>query len=322
MQSRETTNYLRGMAICAVLIVHYLIRYATGDFRSLAAEAISLFFVLSGFGIFHSLERRFSGGYTLRGIAKFYFDRGLRIFLLFTVALIIGHMFNMPSYWFVFAIFFCYFVCILLYHMLKRLGPKAFSVAILSTFLLINGSLILLGYSTPSQPAFTYPYLYRGILLAHIFLFSMGMAVASVLKNSQPLILLKRSQMFIMFAFLLLLMKAGIGPLMDKIRILLLFLCAPLLVYSFLISKEKLPFANFFALLGTYSYSIYLFHYYYMQLMGGVGFIQMDSVVSILLVILLFPLFLSICMASEEAFSRKNFLKLWNRSFGALIQKK
>ena len=87
----ESTNTLKGIAITAVLINHYLNRNLSGDYFGFATQWLSLFFMLSGYGIYLSLEK-FSienGKLTIKNILSFYFLRIVRIFPLFIMAYIL-----------------------------------------------------------------------------------------------------------------------------------------------------------------------------------------------------------------------------------------
>lgn len=82
----ETTDTLKGVGISAVLINHYLNHNVSGDMKGFAAQWIFLFFVISGYGLSHSLEKRFSTGITLKFLILYYFSRFVRIFPLLWVA--------------------------------------------------------------------------------------------------------------------------------------------------------------------------------------------------------------------------------------------
>ncbi len=53
------TAYFRGFAIASIMINHYLNVYVKGDFSGFGNATITIFFILSGYGIYFSLERRF-----------------------------------------------------------------------------------------------------------------------------------------------------------------------------------------------------------------------------------------------------------------------
>ena len=56
------TLYLRGIAIIIVLVNHYVNYYLSDQFGGYAYRLVSFFFVLSGFGIYHSLNNAISQG--------------------------------------------------------------------------------------------------------------------------------------------------------------------------------------------------------------------------------------------------------------------
>ena len=73
--SEDATLFLKGIAIISVLINHYANSYTNLDIGFYANGMMALFFVLSGFGIYYSLEKRFRNqSYSLKTIAKYHPD--------------------------------------------------------------------------------------------------------------------------------------------------------------------------------------------------------------------------------------------------------
>jgi peptidoglycan/LPS O-acetylase OafA/YrhL len=57
--TRDATNSLKGFAILIVLANHFLNQYVDpNNFSGLANATLSIFFIVSGYGIAHSLEQR------------------------------------------------------------------------------------------------------------------------------------------------------------------------------------------------------------------------------------------------------------------------
>ena len=76
----KTTNTLKGIAITSVLINHYLNNYVQGDSSGFANLWISVFFILSGYGLFHSFSQHKIESFTKKNLKTFYINRFLRIF--------------------------------------------------------------------------------------------------------------------------------------------------------------------------------------------------------------------------------------------------
>ena len=123
------TNFLKGIAISSVLINHYILKYTTINQIGYANGIIGIFFILSGFGLYLSLEKRNKQDKLISNIiGRFYLDRFTRIFPLFYIALILGMFFFNISfkitplsllglewsgkYWFIVAIIHCYLLSI------------------------------------------------------------------------------------------------------------------------------------------------------------------------------------------------------------------
>jgi len=71
--------------------------------------------------------------------------------------------------------------------------------------------------------------------------------------------------------------------------------CSLCINYSHLIVN-----GHFISFLGNYSYGIYLFHIAYYSVLSKVGIIHTDSLISILLTVCLFPIFLFIISRFES----------------------
>lgn len=64
--TKVITEYLRGLGIIAVLVTHYTAVYNHDFYASYVSNYanmfLALFFILAGYGAYHSFERRFSWG--------------------------------------------------------------------------------------------------------------------------------------------------------------------------------------------------------------------------------------------------------------------
>ena len=125
---RQTTNYIKGIAILAVLINHYLNKYTSINSMDYASSILCFFFILGGYGLFYSLEKRFKNSekdYSFKKIGSFYLDRFLRIIPLYILAIILISLLSLfedpkiifPIYWFINAILICYLFSFPIYYL-------------------------------------------------------------------------------------------------------------------------------------------------------------------------------------------------------------
>ena len=101
LESRNVTTALKGIAILVVVSAHFASNFEEDFYirwlTEYAIAVIAIFFVLSGYGIFQSLERRFAaGGSTARILLRFAFDRAVRIYPLYWLALLSMPLFLDP----------------------------------------------------------------------------------------------------------------------------------------------------------------------------------------------------------------------------------
>lgn len=139
--TREITSYLKGFAICSVIVVHYINYYYYSLLVGYANGVISIFFMLSGYGLFHSLQKDFgSDKITWQTLARYFYKRATRIFPLYWLALLLTLLIyqsplslnlflavrpfdnNYTLYWFIQAIVQCYLIAPLMYLLLKKCG--------------------------------------------------------------------------------------------------------------------------------------------------------------------------------------------------------
>ena len=120
------------MAITGVLINHF-VNLFSDDFLGYANGLISIFIILSGYGIFYSLNKK-----PVRNWKKFFIKRLIRIYPLFFIAMIFYTVFvgtnftvlqfffiNSP-YWFVDAIIYCYLLTPIFFYILEKMTPNKF----------------------------------------------------------------------------------------------------------------------------------------------------------------------------------------------------
>jgi peptidoglycan/LPS O-acetylase OafA/YrhL len=97
--TRKATETLKGLAIFVVLINHYLNDNFSGNYGGFANITISIFFLLSGYGIYLTLDKRFADNkFSWQALGAFYYDRLIRIFPLFWLALVIQTLVTQRCY--------------------------------------------------------------------------------------------------------------------------------------------------------------------------------------------------------------------------------
>jgi peptidoglycan/LPS O-acetylase OafA/YrhL len=159
IKSIETTNTLKGIAISAVLINHYLNLNISGDSTGFANAWIAIFFFLSGYGLFHSLTRH--NLYNAREWFLFYYQRIVRVFPLLWIAWFIDLIVRRGNislwtptgihasghYWFIPALLQCYLVSPVIYLAIKK-RPIISLFTLLG--ILISVNYFLLGHQAPA----------------------------------------------------------------------------------------------------------------------------------------------------------------------------
>lgn len=263
----EVTDYLKGVAIFAVYSNHFINGYVTHNLKGYANGFISIFFLLSGYGIFNSLKRiseRNPDGYLL----QFFKKRLFRIYPLFWLWCFIHGFSNgllgffaldiihPKSPWFIPAILQCYILAPFLYIALRNLRVKISLLIIFPSFITLNFIIFeIVGHSFRSIG-------YRGLFFNHIFLFCLGFLLAKTdfPKKMPNFLIILSIVTFIIFVqetsgnFLI----AFFG---KNLIFRYLFPFSTFFVcYTVLSKKIYLPLQNFLQIIGKYSYSIYLFH--------------------------------------------------------------
>lgn len=312
--TRDITSYIKSFAISVVLINHYINIYVSDNYQWYANGVIALFFVLSGYGIFHSLQDKFNeglNGISLRAVLGFYYSRALRIFPLYWIFLLlyayvnseippIGVFFGYPLQlapgvgWFVTLLIQCYILAPFLYLLFRRVGTYRY-LAIIIILLLLTYTVSL--YNTP-------PYIgvlaYRHFFLGHVFLFALGIVLPSLVEGNRH----KLGNTFLAllsFALFLVMVHYTRPYLSLSEYIAPIFILSAFAFCLFTISRNpKLPFAKILIFMGTYTYSIFLFHVFFYQALGEVGLVNYGDPKSIIFMLLLLPVFILICAVIEK----------------------
>lgn len=302
------TNFLKGVAIISVLINHYVNNYLSGDFFGYANGMISIFFLLSGYGIFYSLVKKHNN-------SSFYLKRVLRIYPLYIISLMFYGLFTGESYslftyiafpfqasgiyWFITSIIQCYILAPLVYAMLQRLGNKNYFLVLTAILLLTQFVTIFLNIK-PTQQYFGYRFMVGG----HLFLFFFGICIPNLQLpslSSKRLFIVLSGVVFLGSLYFtsptdinLLFKKSGLY--FSSIFILSCFL----FVYSIEKNQDLSLDFSLINLFGKYAFSIYLFHQLYYGILTKIGLIHKQSLLSVFVTIICFPLFFLGCFFAEK----------------------
>src|SRR4030043_665709 len=123
--TRALTDSLKGIGILIVIANHKL-NTITPLYVGYGNAVLSVFFILSGYGIYHSLQKR--GGlsfYEPVKILSFFKRKFARIISLYAIAvLLIGKEFG-GGFWFINAILFCYLLTPTIYNIVVNQSFRA-----------------------------------------------------------------------------------------------------------------------------------------------------------------------------------------------------
>jgi peptidoglycan/LPS O-acetylase OafA/YrhL len=314
---RELTSYLKGIAIIAVLTNHYVNSHITQTFSGYANGLVSFFFILSGYGLYHSLSASYNHDSKLDQVKHFYTKRITRIYPLywlyylkdtglditqFSLLDFLGLRFTSPkSAWFVPAIIQCYIVAPLLFYLLAKYKWKAYLLTNLA--ILIVSNILLPHLGIPEGKVWTY----RDLYLSHVFIFSLGMLIPALISKYQ--VKTRKGSLLIVLSLMLLSIHNTTQEThtFDFSRYLwgtLFILMTPLFCYLFIASDVKPPLLKAFSTMGKYSFSLYLFGGLYIgylyRLLQKLDVTQEYNYLGTLSVIALFPIWFILCALIEE----------------------
>ncbi len=318
-----STNSLKGIAICAVLINHFLNLNVTGDYLSFASLIVGLFFIVSGYGISCSLERSNSAGsFGPKDLAYFYFSRLIRIYPLFIAAYLIQcHAFDDPvvswtifaihglgHYWFIPAIIQCYLLAPLLFFLIKRyrfLSLIGIFLAFIGANLLLNGD--VLPAATGKSLRFVHLY-WRDVYFLYLLLFALSMYLPDYLDSWEKTPAYEKKYWFLLLLAAVLTIMIVFkyqDPPSYLFSLLTQSLC-PLIILSVAavyLLAGRLQF-SLLTWIGKASYPLYLFHvsmYRFIDELFGFG---KNSVTEWLIVIAALPLFFYLCSLIDRLNSK------------------
>ena len=362
--NRDITDYLRGLGISAVLITHYFGEHSP-DFYSrymsnYSNAFMAIFFILAGYGAFHSFEKRFSAkDANLRVMGRYFLDRVLRLYPLYWLALIISAILEPPffqianlsagqivtvilaipyvssPFWFIPSIIQCYIFAPFLYLFFKKIKCRKyifFNLAFIAVLLLISKDYPSLLGRLQNRISFTFPdptvVLYRNIFLGNVLLFSLGLMMPELIR-------IYGERMKSWVVFFISFFSMIVLSYMLRYNVLVLQRDQLLLetgyyssifffAWSTIVVEPHLPMKRLVGLLGRHSYSLYIFHPLWFQVLILVELFQRRLPISLTIVLALFPLFLWFCVLSERrsGLLRKRFWEFSRRRSGPETEEK
>lgn len=317
--THASTETLKGLAIVTVLINHYLNMNVSGNCTGFANLIIGVFFILSGYGIYYSLDRMFSAGaFCKEAVIEYYFTRAIRIFPLFWVAYILetilsGNNISILTliglrgpghYWFIPAILQCYLVAPFVYLLVKKGRMLAINVLVFAFVLLnftLNSNFIYqhLGYY------FKYVHLgWRNCFFLYVLLFSLSMLLPTYpnplnkMSNSEKMLLFYYSISFVLIFMISSKYRVGLEYLFDFFvkSFVPLVLIAMSSIY-FLYNRLEI---RVFSWIGRISFSVFLFHMIFYKFVDSVFGFGFNSISELLIILVLYPFFFFGCKYVES----------------------
>ena len=329
--SRNLTSSLKGLAIMSVILGHFSHAHLPRDaVEFLGNHFVSFFFVLSGLGLFYSLDRMDK---TKTALARYYYKRFVRIYPLYwlfylsnlflleeghfrIVDFLLLHYSKPTSVWFLHALIPCYVFSPILYWIAKKKN-LFFHVAIVAFFICANFVLPELG--VPSGRCWTY----RSIYFGNFILFYAGMLFArfpvSITETTSSKI---AAVLFVLMLFVFIETSGMslLGMNTDHLVFSVLIYAASLAFVFFFIHGRDLPRAfSFLGLIGIYTFGLYLFEGAYNIVLTKTGVISGRNWVNLGVWLAIFPVFFLGTGFLEEMFANKLHVMKSVRSLKAKV---
>ena len=326
-----STDTLKGIAIFAVLINHFLNLNVSGDYLWFASLFVALFFIVSGYGIYCSLERSSaSGSLRSRYLQDFYFSRLIRIYPLFITAYLVQcHLFNEPvvswtifamhglgHYWFIPAIIQCYLLAPLVFILIRRyrfLSLNCIVLAFVAVNLLLNAG--IMPATIGNSLKFVHLH-WRDIYFLYLLLFTLSMYLPHYLDTWENIPAYEKKYCFVLLLVLVLTIMIVFkyhGP-SSTLYLLMARTICPLVILSIAalyLLANRLQF-SLLTWVGSVSYPVYLFHVIVYRSIDEISGFGKDSVAELLIVAAVLPLFFYLSMLIDR----------WNNKITTLIRKK
>jgi peptidoglycan/LPS O-acetylase OafA/YrhL len=318
--SMGKSNTLKGIAISAVLINHYINLNVSGDHWGYANLWVSIFFIISGYGLYFSTKNHLAGHLRLKEVLAFFGRRILRIYPLLWLAWPIEFALRggdlsfwtltgihaSEHYWFIPALLHCYFLSPFLYW---ALGKKPLVTMALLFALIVFINIAYMADAIPPgvmDVSVFLHWIWRDFYFLHIFFFALGAAlplIAAHIKGSRfakhdGRVAVLWGLVFTTMALAVFFKhNSHVNSVMYKG-----FMVAPLIPlgllcgYSIFFSLRL----RLFESIGRISYPIYLFHMSFFLVINKTCAFPENSLSEVVLVLFLFPLFLLVCRLLEK----------------------
>ncbi len=306
-------------------------------------NAVSIFFVVSGFGIYHTLEKNFTRyGINYRTVFSFFVRRYAKILPIYWLALAlyiyiepewysldgfslmtIDKLFLIPLkpapgiMWFFTSLFHCYLWAPFLYLVIRKLQPRSFLMTLLGVMMLfLPVSYWFVNLHNEYLP-YMYEYFYRDFFLANILIFALGMLIP-------PLIASYPGKFRNGYAALVSLAGYLLFAVLTRFPSDQSFKTIPFMLFNFSLClyavsiRPPLPFSRFVGLLGKYSLTLFLFHSAYFELLKYLGILRIHYLMGALMTLLFFPVFIACCIIIQKFFMRgyRAFISWYESNFG------
>ena len=289
-------------------------------------SVVSLFFILSGFGIYQSLEKKHftSGNLNYKSVTRFFVGRLVKLFPMYWFAIVVYHLYDPAGYpfhtslrqffstialvplepapqflWFMTAILQCYLWAPFLFLIQRKAGLRWFLCGIsgVVALVLIFWRIFANTYYDPNLHAF----LYQNFLMAHVIIFALGMSIAQLItvypnRFKNPGLALFFLAGLAVFAKLTL-------DVTDKPWATVPFIFFNFAFCLYLISiRPRLPFQRIFITLGNNSMPLYLFHVAFFALLIYLGIIGAPGIIGSVVTLSLMPALVVACIAIQRIF--------------------
>ena len=314
------TNTLKGIAVGAVLVNHYLNMNVSGDCTGFANLWIGIFFMLSGFGIHYSLDRLFCDRNTpfFKKLIRFYLLRAFRIFPMYWMAYIFECLLfrqkisflallgihGTEHYWFIAAILQCYLIApaIFLSLVYRRIWAL---IGIPLVFVLSNIILNAAGVPQGIVSSLDFVHLYwRGMYFLYFFIFSMAMFLPEYISSWSRVPRFEKLFYFYMSFFIVMLFMVA-SKYHNNLQYLYNIMAFTFLPLLFLCITSMYAIVNdisikYMSKLGEVSFAVYLFHMIFFRLINRTLGIGNDSIVELAVCIVCFPVFYICCKYLQQ----------------------
>ena len=314
------SDYIKGICIIDICWHHLIYNNFPNDFSYLGHQVVVFFFILSGYGIYKSIDANPVVVSSASQLMTYLLKRAIRIYPLYWLWIVTSYdidkltlgdfllvSLNNPPVWFLNTIIYCYIVSPLFYLISKRTGY--YSLIIYTLLLLaINAILDILRIPITLCTAYCKVYFF------YLFFFGCGMAIA----NPVRLHIKQRIYICILFITILIYVFSALQVSMFSLSI---FKLQQVRIYYFPVNPYVFLFAitsifltfillngspplflhKYILYFGKYSLSIYLFHGYYVQYIVSMTGNDQPFIFYFAIFVLFSPVLLAGCATIEYA---------------------